>query len=125
MRQAKVLKQGRRTMQIQPLGGTSSPAFPAPDVIPVAVHAAPAQAQTQAAAPTAQRLEAAVGEANRTMQSIDATLQFEVDPETKMTVIKVVDTDSNTVLRQVPAQEMLEIAQALDRMQGLLLSQKA
>ena len=110
-------------MQIQPLGGASSAASPAPDTSLVATQAAPAQAQ--AAAPTAQRVEAAVGNANKSMQAIDATLQFEVDPETKMTVIKVVDTADNTVLRQVPAQEMLEIAQALDRMQGVLLRQKA
>jgi flagellar protein FlaG len=96
-----------------------------PDTTLAAGHVAPAQAQSQAAVPTTQRVEAAIGDANRSMKAIDATVQFEVDPETKMTVIKVVDTASNTVLRQVPAQEMLEIAQALDRMQGLLLRQKA
>lgn len=59
------------------------------------------------------------------MKSIGVTLQFQIDPGTKKTIVKVVDTASNTVLRQVPSQEMLDIAQALDRMQGVLLSLKA
>ena len=112
-------------MNIQPLGGTSAQTSPTPDAIAVAGHATPPRDQAPAAAPTAQRVEAAIGEANKSMRAIDATVQFEVDPETKMTVIKVVDTVSNTVLRQVPAQEMLEIAQALGRMQGVLIRQQA
>lgn len=74
---------------------------------------------------SAQHVGAAVHEANKTMKAIDANLQFAVDPETNMTVIKVVDTSSNTVLRQIPAQEMIDIAQALGKMKGVLLKQEA
>ena len=112
-------------MQTQSLGGVGPSTYTAPEPHVVAGHAAPTKAESPRAAPTAQRVEAAVGEANKTMKAIDAAIRFEVDPETKMTVIKIVDTANNTVLRQVPTQEMLEIAQALDRMQGLLFSQKA
>jgi flagellar protein FlaG len=112
-------------MLTQRLDGASSPVIPTADRTPVAGHVVPSRGQARGAAPTPEQVDAAITAANRAMKSIDASVQFEVDPETKMTVIKVVDTASNTVLRQVPAQEMLDIARALDRMQGLLLSRKA
>jgi len=111
-------------MQTQPLTAASA-AVAATDTVPAVRTAAPSQPLPAFEAPTPQRVEEAVNEANRAMKSIDATLQFEVDPDTKITVIKVIDTDGKTVLRQVPAQEMLEIAQSLDRMQGLLLREEA
>jgi len=66
-------------------------------------------------------LGSAVARANRAMAALSASVQFVVDPKTGTTVVRIIDTASNEVLRQVPAQEMLEIAQAIDRVQGLLL----
>jgi flagellar protein FlaG len=116
-------------MQIQSLNNATSPATSTSDTSAAVARPAPVPDQSQAkgagAQPTAQNVEAAVSEANKTMKAIAANLQFAVDPETKHTVIKVVDTISNTVLRQIPPQEMLDIAQALDRMKGVLLKQEA
>jgi flagellar protein FlaG len=67
----------------------------------------------------------AVTQANRTMAALSAALMFEVDAETHTTVVKVVDTSDNRVLRQIPSQEMLDIAQALDRLQGMLVRDQA
>lgn len=108
-----------------------SPAISVVDASAVPRRPAPPQAHTsQPAAPAAQPparqdVEAAVVEANKAMKAAGANLQFIVDPETKMTVIKIVDADSHTVLRQIPAQEMLDVAQALERMKGVLLKQEA
>ncbi len=48
-----------------------------------------------------------------------------MDDSTGKTVIKVVDSSTNELIRQIPSEEMLEIARALDRLQGLLIRQKA
>ena len=101
-------------MQTQPINGMTAAANAIADPVPVARNAVRAPASSEIAAPSPHRVEEAVTEANRAMKAIDATLQFEVDPDTQITVIKVIDTDGKTVLRQVPAQEMLEIAQSLD-----------
>ncbi len=82
---------------------------------PVAAEAVPTPAETQAA----------VVQANRAMAALSASLSFEVDAETRTTVVKVIDTSDNSVLRQIPSKEMLEIARALDRLQGMLVSDKA
>ena len=40
-------------------------------------------------------------------------------------IVKVVDRETREVLRQMPTQEALEIAKALDRTQGLLIKLEA
>jgi|SRR5579862_1575674 len=76
-------------------------------------------------AATAQQLKEAVGQANASLQKVASSLQFEIDPDTKETVIRLVDTSDNKVLRQVPSPEVLAIAKAIDKMQGLLIKQVA
>ena len=52
-------------------------------------------------------------------------LQFSMDESSGRTVVRVVDTSTKEVIRQIPSEEVLQMAQELDRMQGLLLRGKA
>lgn len=52
-------------------------------------------------------------------------LRFSLDDESGKTIVKILDQKTQTVLRQIPSEEMLEIAKALDKMQGLLVKNKA
>lgn len=61
---------------------------------------------------------------NQVAQKLGRDLQFSVDPDTHAQVVKVVDTQTREVIRQMPTQEMLAIAKALDKLQGLLLKDK-
>ncbi|MDD5299060.1 MAG: flagellar protein FlaG [Gallionella sp.] len=61
---------------------------------------------------------------NRALKQFDNNIQFSVD-ENNRTNVKVVDTQTNEVIRQMPSKEMLAIAQALDKFQGLLIKIKA
>ena len=114
-------------MLIQKLEGMSPTAAPAPAGI--GVSGARAKVEARAIPPVRppaapQEVAQAVVAANRAMTAMAASVQFFIDPDTKITVVKVVDTENNEVLRQVPSQEMLDIARALDRVQGLLLRAK-
>lgn len=80
---------------------------------------APAQAVTQAA------FAAAVQTANAYAQSVSSSLQFSLDEDTGRTVVKMIDTATDEVLRQFPSEEMLSISKSIDRMQGLLINRKA
>lgn len=62
----------------------------------------------------------AIDVANRFMKAISQNLEFSIDDETNKTVVKVVDAATNEVVKQFPSQEMLDIARALDRLQGVL-----
>jgi flagellar protein FlaG len=70
-------------------------------------------------------LNDAVKTTNRFMQALSQNLQFSVDKDTNKTVVKLVDTQTKDVIRQIPSEEMLSIAKALDKLQGLLLKDKA
>lgn len=67
----------------------------------------------------------AVEAANKAMQSLSNSLEFNVDLKSGETVVRVVDTTTQRLIRQIPSEEMLAIGRALDRMQGLLLRSKA
>ena len=53
------------------------------------------------------------------------TLQFQVDKSTNQVVTTIVDSTNKTVVVQIPSEEVLRIAQAIDRMQGFFLEDKA
>ncbi|HEX8962906.1 MAG TPA: flagellar protein FlaG [Rhodocyclaceae bacterium] len=94
--------------------------------------AAPGAAQTPAAAvsqqspPSKQAVEQAVKEIKQSMATMTSRdLQFSIDSDTKQTVVRVVDSQTGNVIRQIPAQELIDIAKAMDRAKGLLLRQEA
>lgn len=66
--------------------------------------------------------------ADKLTQTIGMTgqqVQFSVDNDTGKTVLRVTDAESGAVLRQIPGDEALSMARILDRMQGVLIRQKA
>lgn len=54
-----------------------------------------------------------------------SSLKFSVDDDTGKTIVKVMDTETNEVIKQIPSEEMIEIAKAVDQLKGLLVQQKA
>jgi len=70
------------------------------------------------------RLGEAVDRANRLMSATAGNLRFRVDPDKERPLVGVIDSGSGALLRHIPSDEMLAIAKALDRMQGLMISLK-
>lgn len=75
--------------------------------------------------PSRQQIDQAVQQMQQSLPSMARNLQFSLDEETGRTVVKVVDADTNEVIRQIPSEEVLAIAQTLDKSTGLLLKQQA
>lgn len=75
--------------------------------------------------PSLESVKAAVQEMNEAIQPKTASIQFELDEDTGRTVVKMIDTDTNKVVRQIPSEEALAISKALDRLQGLMVHVKA
>lgn len=70
-------------------------------------------------------LRAATDKINRTMQGLGNNLEFTVDSETSMNIVRVVDKETNKTIRQFPSEEALAIAKTLDKLQGMLVRTKA
>lgn len=66
-----------------------------------------------------------VAKANDAMKSSQSNVLFTVDPDSGERVVKVVDKETQEVLRQIPTVEMLKIAKAIEKMQGVLVSTQA
>lgn len=71
--------------------------------------------------PSEKALMAAVEAANRSMAKANAQVQFAVDEDSGRTLIRVVDTESRQVIRQIPSEEMLAIARNIEKLQGLIV----
>ena len=70
-------------------------------------------------------LREATSRINQTIQNMGKNLQFTVDAESGEKVVKVVDTTTKETIRQIPSEEVLAIAKAMDKLQGLLIHEKA
>ena len=71
------------------------------------------------------RMHEAISVANHAMRSLSNSLEFSLDPDSRKMLVRVVDRETRQVIRQFPSEEMLAIARALDRMQGLLINRDA
>lgn len=92
--------------------------------------AAPVEMPARAVRPAnevvdAQLLSRSVDKLNQAVKMIESNIQFTVDEETGIDVVKVVDSETDEVIRQFPSEEIIEIAKALDKFQGMLLRDKA
>ena len=102
---------------------------PSPTATPRATEAAAATAAGAAASSAPVDRDTLQGAVERVQQAVQtlssAGIQFTIDQDFERMVVQVVDTSTKEVIRQIPPKEMLEIAQALDKLQGLLVHQKA
>ena len=104
---------GTRTASARP-----DPSEPSPSTATAATPPLPPEHKKAA-------LESAVKAVQDFVKPMSGNLEFSLDDETGQTVIKVIDSSTKELIRQIPSEEMLEIARALDRLQGLLVRQKA
>ncbi|WP_226687921.1 MULTISPECIES: flagellar protein FlaG [Stutzerimonas stutzeri subgroup] len=59
------------------------------------------------------------------VQSLQRDLNFSVDDSTGQVVIQVLDGDSGKVVRQIPSEDILRLAERLNEMRSLLFEAKA
>lgn len=81
--------------------------------------------QQSADVPKMDDVKNAVEKINAAMKALSRNVEFSVDADSNRQVVKVVDQETQEVIRQVPTPEAIEIAKALDRLQGLLIRNKA
>ena len=71
------------------------------------------------------RLDEVVAVLNDFVQQIQRDLNFSVDEDSGRTVVKVLDTETKEVIRQIPSQEVLDRIHHLQDVQGLLFKDQA
>lgn len=99
----------------------------APPAKPVAQPSEQAAAvQQPAAVPDADQLEHALKNVNKLLRDAipPQNVEFTIDTESEQVIVKIVDQKTKEVLRQIPSEEALELAKAMDLSKGLLIRQK-
>lgn len=118
-------------MQIQSIG---TPSIAKPEERPAAAAAAgtvnarqvrPDTPDAPDALPGKDEVSAAVKKLNEAMPPSAQSLEFEIDEDSQEIVVKIIDQSTREVVRQMPSKEALEMAKAIDKMQGLLIRQTA
>ena len=107
----------------------SPPAVPTADRVVshtssvVAAATAPGSASTL----TAEQAKKAVDTINAslTANGNSQNVEFAVDPSSKRVVIQVIDKQTNTVIRQIPNEDIIQMSMAADKKLGQVISQKA
>jgi flagellar protein FlaG len=75
--------------------------------------------------PDRAELEQSVDDMNSLVQELQRELQFSVDDGSGEMIVKVVDRETDEVLRQIPAEEVLRLRQRLQEATGLLFEGRA
>jgi len=70
-------------------------------------------------------LVVAVNKLNEFVSPALQTVEFAIDDQSQRMVVKVVDTATKKVLRQIPNEEVLAMSKTLDKLQGLVIRQTA
>lgn len=84
-----------------------------------------ADVQAASAAPSSEDVLKALDEVREAVKPVAQSLHFSLDQDTGRTVVKVMDTETNEMIRQIPSEDILKIAKAIDKLQGLLIKQQA
>ena len=67
----------------------------------------------------------AVAAINRAAKALNNSVQLDLDSNSGRAVVRVVDSETGQLIRQIPSEEVLELRQALDRIAGLLIHRTA
>ncbi len=71
------------------------------------------------------QVQQAVTQIKHVAENLAQNLHFSIDDDTGITVVKITDSSTQEVIRQIPTEEAVSIAKTLDKVQGLLFSEKA
>ncbi len=92
---------------------------------PAVRETGPLRTEIAAATVSEGQIREAARQINAALRYLAIELRYGMDEATRKLVVRMVDSATGEILRQIPPEEILAIVRGLDRMQGLLLDRKA
>ncbi|PXX08573.1 flagellar protein FlaG [Nitrosomonas ureae] len=71
------------------------------------------------------QLHEAVGKIEKFSLAVQQNLKFSIDEDSGKTVIRVMDATTDEIVRQIPTEEVIDIARALSKIHGALFNDHA
>ncbi|WP_447927615.1 flagellar protein FlaG [Vreelandella sp. EE27] len=84
---------------------------------------APTQSQPPATEVSREELEEPIARLNEALR--DRGVEFEVSEEASRIIARVIDRETGDVIRQIPSEEVLEVAKRIEEMKGGIISLEA
>lgn len=75
--------------------------------------------------PSKEERQDAVNKLNEVIKQKNDSLQFSIDEDTDIRLVKLIDLTTKETVRQYPSEEIVNIARAIDKLQGMLIRDKA
>jgi flagellar protein FlaG len=94
-------------------------------VAQVAATEIKASGVNEAAQPTREVVAKAAAQLQEFVSSMGRNLNFSVDEATGYNVVRVVNPDTGELIRQLPSEELLKISRDFQRLNNVLVSQRA
>jgi flagellar protein FlaG len=76
-------------------------------------------------APTKEQVEEAAVRVKDALRGTTSQLEIDIDPDLNKAVIKILNGETGEIIRQIPAQEILDLAKHLGDPKGLLVRERA
>lgn len=70
-------------------------------------------------------IQKSIEDLNKKMSMLNSQLKIEIDEDTGIQVVKIIDKETKEVIRQLPPDVILKIAKYIDEVTGLLFNEKA
>lgn len=69
-------------------------------------------------------IKKSIEEINKKFDMLDSHLKIQMDRDTNMKVVKIIDNQTKKVIRQIPPEAVLKIAKYIDEVTGLIFNKK-
>jgi flagellar protein FlaG len=101
------------------------PASPPPKNAGVVREVVAPDGMAKSPGPTAGEKSDALAEINQSLKMACIGVRFEFDKQANTLVTQVVDAESGELIRQMPSEEVVRIAKAMNSLKGLLFARAA
>ena len=75
--------------------------------------------------PSAEQTQALAAELNKALEQVDGNYSVSVDDDTGMVVVRITDTETGDIVKQVPPQQVLDANVSVEKIVGLLVNDQA
>ena len=80
---------------------------------------------TPAPSPTREKVEQAAARVKEVLRGTTSRLEIEIDHDLDKVVIKILNGESGEIIRQIPSQELLDLAKHLEEPKGFFVRERA
>lgn len=108
------------TLSPQQQAGTTATAQPTPQTATVVQGNNTESAKSE-------NLDALVSDINKFVQNVDRSIQFRISEETERPIVRVIDSETGELIREIPSEEMQRISAAIEQNleEGILIKVEA